>query len=89
MAKVLSGWKRTRTAHGIVLTLQLIDSPADFAAQRFEKVNVAMNDRQLRSFARDITRAAQDRGLDLFAKKPWWRFWSQRSIRLLRPGVEQ
>ena len=75
MTKALVGWKRTSTRNGIVLTLQLTETRANFASCEFEKVSVALNERQLRSLARDLTRAAEERGITLFARKPWWRLW--------------
>lgn len=71
-AKVLFGWKRDETRHGIVLTVQLATSRSDFTERAFEKVSIVMNDRQLRSLARDLARAAHERGLDVFARRWWW-----------------
>ncbi|WEK46183.1 MAG: hypothetical protein P0Y56_14360 [Candidatus Andeanibacterium colombiense] len=61
----LAGWKRTTSGHGILLTLQVAKSVAAFNAKEFDSVELALNDRQLRSLARDLERAARSRGLDL------------------------
>lgn len=74
----LVGWKRTPGEHGIVLTLQLVGSAEDFHRQAFEVVQFAVNDRQLRSLARDLTRAAKDQGIELFAPRRWWQVWRPR-----------
>ena len=85
----LSGWKRTSSEGGIVLTLQIAGSAEAFAKRDLEVARVALNDRQLRSLARDLTRAATERGFDLFSRPPWWRRLfgrsdQQRSKRQLR-----
>jgi len=80
--KVLVGWKRTETEHGCVLTLQLARTGSDFAEQKHLRTTFVMNERQLRSFARDLTRAANERGIELFSRPPWWR----RLLRRLRDG---
>lgn len=77
----LAGWKRDRTAHGIVLTLQVAGSAEDYQRRAFARVRIAINDRQLRSLVRDLTRAAQEQGIELFARRPWWRFWHIRTDR--------
>lgn len=77
-ARALAGWKRIHGEHGIVLTLQLVDSVEQYQARDFERVEVALNDRQLRSLARDLARAARTRGVELYPKRPWWRFWERR-----------
>lgn len=78
----LAGWKRDRAEHGVVLTLQLVGSADDFRQRKFERVQVAVNVRQLRSLARDLTRAAEEQGIDLFATRRWWQFWRPRTDRM-------
>lgn len=70
---ILIGWKREQSEHGCVLTFQLAESAADVRGGRLLDSSVVMNDRQLRSLARDLARAADDRGLQLFARPPWWK----------------
>jgi hypothetical protein len=65
----LVGWKRAPSSNGIVLTLQVAEAASDFRDKDFAHVNLALNERQLRSLARDLTRAAEDRGIDIFPKK--------------------
>ncbi len=77
--KALAGWKRDDTQHGIVLTVQLAETARDFDRGQFEEVAIVLNRRQLRSLARDLTRAASARGMETFAARgPWWRFWRRR-----------
>ena len=71
----LAGWKRCEGMSGIVLTMQIVESVEAYQEQRVAKVQVALNDRQLRSLARDLTRAASERGTELQARRPWWRVW--------------
>lgn len=72
----LAGWRRTDGLNGIVLTMQIVDSIEAYQDHRVAKVQVALNDRQLRSLARDLMRAASERGIELQARRPWWRIWS-------------
>ncbi|MBO9603697.1 MAG: hypothetical protein J7496_14435 [Novosphingobium sp.] len=65
----LAGWRRTPSGHGIVLTLQVAESVAAFERKEFDRVELALNDRQLRSLARDLERAARSRGMDLRAPR--------------------
>jgi hypothetical protein len=71
----LVGWKRQPTEHGCVLTIQLAASSRDFNDRNFDVVHLSMNERQLRSLARDLARAADDRGLLLWARPRRWKFW--------------
>ena len=73
--RALVGWKREETQHGILMTLQLIRDAEGYRDRRFDRVLIVLSDRQLRSLARDLTRASAARGMDLFAPRPWWRFW--------------
>jgi len=76
----LVGWKRTPSKYGIVLTLQVVDGVEQYKRAEYDKVEVALNDRQLRSLARDLSRAAGERGIPLDSKRPWWRLrrlWPQ------------
>ena len=74
-ARGVAGWRRFDGEHGIVLRIQVFANARAFAEERLERVDLVLNDRQLRSLARDLARAAEQRGLDLRAKRPWWRFW--------------
>lgn len=75
----LAGWKRTRTTSGIVLSFQVAASVEDLHQRRLSRVDLALNDRQLRSLARDLIRAAEQRDLDIFARPRWWtRLFSRR-----------
>ena len=67
----LIGWERKGSRHGIILTMQIVENAAQYQDHRYHRVAVALNDRQLRSMARDLARAARSRGLDLRAKPPW------------------
>lgn len=61
----LAGWKWTRADNGVVLSVQLAPSTESFETCTFATVSMALNDRQLRSLARDIKRMAAERGLEL------------------------
>lgn len=69
MAAALIGWKRSLSDHGIILSLQLASSREDAQNREFDSVSLALNDRQLRSLARDLQRAADERGLKLWANR--------------------
>jgi hypothetical protein len=73
MIGALAGWRRHETPHGIVLNLQIAASAEKVAARDFMPVAVALNDRQLRSLARDLTRAAASRGIDLWPRQSLWK----------------
>lgn len=68
IAGALAGWQRDMTHYGCVLTLQIAQSQDEFADREFQRVIVALNDRQLRSLARDLERAAERRGIKLWGK---------------------
>jgi hypothetical protein len=68
----LAGWRRTRTAHGIVLSLQVATSTDDAHRGKLGRVDVALNERQLRSLARDLARATEQRDMEVFARPRWW-----------------
>jgi len=70
----LAGWARQETRHGVVMTLQIATSAEAFRQRQFDEVNVVLNERQLRSLARDLARSAEARGIELSAKRSWWRF---------------
>jgi hypothetical protein len=73
--RAVVGWKREERRHGIVLTLQLVGDRDSYHDRRLDRVPLVLNDRQLRSLARDLARASEERGMELFARKRWWRFW--------------
>jgi len=64
----LVGWKRIDAAHGCVLVLQIAAERSQFYDGKAQQVSVVLNDRQLRSFTRDLQRAATKRNLQLWAK---------------------
>jgi hypothetical protein len=64
----LAGWKRAETEQSCLLTLQVARSTEAFQLRDFDLVEIAMNDRQLRSLARDLIRAADERGLSLWGR---------------------
>ena len=68
----LVGWQRTDSAHGAVLRLQVARSSAEYRQRDWETVEVALNERQLRSLARDLARATRDRNIPLFAPTGLW-----------------
>ncbi len=68
----LLGWKRDPSENGTVITLQVLAlDPAE--GRKPVDVSVALNDRQIRSLARDLQRAADARGITLWARPKWWR----------------
>lgn len=79
---ILIGWKRDRTRHGFVVTLQLARSAGHAHRQDYDRVSMVLNERQLRSLTRDLVRASDDRGLDVFHRPHGWRRW----LALLRGG---
>ncbi|WP_203310019.1 MULTISPECIES: hypothetical protein [Sphingomonas] len=78
MAGALAGWRRNRTRGGTVLTLQIADSAEGFRQGSYTKLHLALNDRQLRSLARDLYRATDEKGITLFAPRRWWKPWSRK-----------
>lgn len=73
LSGALIGWERQRSRHGMILTVQLVENAAQYQDHQYHRVTMALNDRQLRSLARDLARAAQARGLDLRSQLPWRR----------------
>lgn len=69
MVGALVGWRRSESEHGIVLLMQLAATGDDARNLDFDRVTLALNDRQLRSLARDLQRAADQRGLDLWGRR--------------------
>jgi hypothetical protein len=65
----LVGWRRSDSDNGAVLRLQVARTSADFREHSYDRIEIALNDRQLRSFTRDMVRAAQDRHIRLFARR--------------------
>jgi len=64
----LVGWKRTDATHGCVIILQIATERSQFYDGKAQQVSVVLNDRQLRSFTRDLQRAATKRKLQLWAR---------------------
>ena len=69
----LVGWKRRRSANGIILTVQLATSEAKAQSRDYDQISFALNDRQIRSLARDMQRVAKERGIQLRARPRWMR----------------
>lgn len=72
LSGALAGWRRSRSSNGIIITLQVAESAEDVNRHTMSRVDLALNDRQLRSLARDLVRAAEQRNLDIFADRHWW-----------------
>lgn len=70
LSGALIGWKRRNARHGVVLTLQVVENAPQFRDHQYHRVVMALNDRQLRSMARDLARAAEARGIDLRPRLP-------------------
>jgi hypothetical protein len=68
----LIGWRREPSDHGIILVLQVVENREQARRKDFTHVNLALNDRQLRSLTRDLIRASESRGLSLASKPSWW-----------------
>jgi hypothetical protein len=81
----LAGWSWAESPGGITLKLQLAASVEDFRNREFRHAIVSLNDRQLRSLTRDLTRAATKRRLQLYPQPSWWQRIG-RAIRILRRG---
>lgn len=62
----LVGWKREPSQHGMIISLQVLNPDTGVEEKKFQRVSLALNDRQLRSLARDLQRAADERGLSLW-----------------------
>jgi|GEM_PF-2365724 hypothetical protein len=73
----LAGWRRKITENGCILKMQIAQSAEAFKNRAFDSVEIALNDRQLRSLARDLQRVADERGVELWAKRPLWKQWLQ------------
>lgn len=81
IAGALAGWQRTMTNYGCVLTLQVGETQEQFETHEYQRVIVALNDRQLRSMARDLQRAAEVRGIKLWGKQGGLRrFFGRRRL---------
>lgn len=70
----LIGWKRQPSEHGMIISFQLLAPEASVEKRESDRVSLALNDRQLRSLARDLQRAADERGIKLWASSKWRRF---------------
>jgi hypothetical protein len=56
----------------MVITLQVLTPEPNSKDRQRLAVSLALNDRQIRSLARDLQRAAAERGMTLWAKPKWW-----------------
>lgn len=68
-------WQRHPSKSGIVLSIRLAETPADFHAECFREVQFALNDRQLRQIAIDLVKSASERGITFYPPRRWWNFW--------------
>ncbi|WP_156141152.1 hypothetical protein [Sphingomonas sp. 37zxx] len=78
MVRSVAGWRRFEGASGIVLRLQLFEGHEAFEQRRLDRVDLSLDDRQLRSLARDLVRAVEQRGMALHDKRAWWQLWKAR-----------
>ncbi len=78
---ILAGWKRRPGNNGILLTLQVAKDQAAYIEKNLDLVEVALNDRQLRSLARDLERAAASRGITLRPQRTFMRQLRHRWLR--------
>lgn len=64
--------------------MQIVENAKQYQDRRYHRVTMALNDRQLRSLARDLARAALSRGLDLRSRpslpKRFW-LWSKALVK--------
>ncbi len=63
----LVGWRQEKSDHGMVLRLQVARSLDDYRERGLDRIDLALNDRQLRSLTRDLVRMSDSRDLSLFA----------------------
>lgn len=69
----LAGWKFTPSANGFVITMQIAESVESWKNHDYANVKIALNDRQIRSLARDLDRKVKSRGLVLRPRAAWWK----------------
>lgn len=80
---LLGGWKRSNAGHGVMFKLQLAENAAALRHRMFQTVYVELNDDQLCSLARELKRAARERGYDPWAhERPLRRDRTPRTARL-------
>jgi hypothetical protein len=70
---LLTGWKRSGSSTHIVLTLKIAENVDELENDRPGRVHVAVDDRQLCGLARDLARAARERGLDVWPTNGFFR----------------
>lgn len=64
---LLAGWKRRDTEHSVVLILQVIEGAINGDDPEIGKVALAISEQQLCSLARDLSRAAGERRLNVWS----------------------
>lgn len=74
----LVGWKRAPSEHGFIFTFQVMTPEAAAQGGDPQHVTFALNDRQLRSLARDLQRSAMERGIPLWPQPKWWKLLLRR-----------
>jgi hypothetical protein len=62
-AGLLAGWKRRDAEHCLVVTMQIIEGGQSHDQREFGRLSLGISDDQLCSLARDLSRAASERGL--------------------------
>lgn len=64
----LAGWRRQMTPRGCIFKLEITDSAAPCDEGDFHHVEIVLDDQQIGSFARDLLRTADRRGIDLWPR---------------------
>lgn len=85
LAGALAGWRWSLTGNGVVVRIQVATSKREFDDRDFVTVDLALNDRQLRSLTRDMIRATDERGLTLGSKRGGTS-WISRAVGKLKSG---
>ena len=68
-------WERRGSTHGVIVTLHIAESGMGGG---FHSVSMALNDRQLRAFTRDLNKASRARGIVVEIPKPLrTRLWNR------------
>jgi hypothetical protein len=64
----LAGWRRQMTPTGCVFKLEITEHADPGEEDDFRHVDIILDDKQIGSLARDLLRAADRRGIDLWPK---------------------
>jgi hypothetical protein len=68
-AGLRAGWRHRDAEHCLVLSLQAMNGHVK-GEEGYDKLSLAIGDEQLCSLARDLSRAAKSRGLEVWPTKP-------------------